>query len=892
VSKVKERQTSFAGGEFSPGLRGRTDLSKYAIGCKTADNFFVNPSGNLMNRAGTTFCNVYTNGMASYQTMRLVPFELLDGTTALMVIMGHTAHSNIQFRLYSETASSLADMTLLGSVNTINWLHHDHLSGLRFAQMGSVMTVTHPDLLPFELYAEGDTGAWTFGVEIIDFSVPDFDSSQCGVPLVSAWTQEEPADGAHPKREWTWQITQIVEEQDGRVYETMPETIDHTGKLNVRNFYEPVVLDPTGQWYVGGGFGVGDVVYMGNDVEHLGYWYKCLIAQGTGTGTSLHHPTVGGGAYWEQVGASSLAGYSDYERFYTIVLYSSNPVIVSWERLAMRPPTLDRKIRAYRVYRGRAGRYGFLGETTDLKFLDEGAEPDYAFPPPQGTNPFQVTDSDGVVVRTEHPRVCGFFEGRRLFASTEQRPGLVVGSEIDNYYNFDEIIPPLDSSSYYLELASSKIENIRALVPRQQLLVLTDSSEWMADGGGAGAVMTPTSLVARVLSEHGCGDLAPLTFGDCVLFAQRKGTIPRLMLASPEGGRMKAIDISGMSKHFFDGHTIVDWCYAEDPYKQIWAVRDDGKLLSCCFDPDQDTVAWAIHEVSDGEVTAICAIPEGTEDTVYLAVKRTLGGNEQVCLERMATRQISSLDGAVFLDSAVTWNLTNTDAGKSITVAKTGSTSGPGDEVTIHATGISLTSAPGVRVYDADDEIFADIDIESTSGDHWVGRLRQDLPDGVNGVATTHFRLKTTGFPSLTHLRGQEVYALLDGNVEGPYTVPNTGYLTMGQSYTRGSVGLLYESDFAALPVSGDRTRKKIVESITIEYESARGGKAGTDFDNLKDMPGRSVSDNYAELALATAQHRILVPAAYSETGEVVVRQSDPLPMTILGITREVELGG
>ena len=48
-------QKSFTGGELSPSLYARNDLSKYEVGLKTLKNGFVRTEGSVSNRSGLEF---------------------------------------------------------------------------------------------------------------------------------------------------------------------------------------------------------------------------------------------------------------------------------------------------------------------------------------------------------------------------------------------------------------------------------------------------------------------------------------------------------------------------------------------------------------------------------------------------------------------------------------------------------------------------------------------------------------------------------------------------------------------------------------------------------------------------------------------------------------------
>ena len=72
-------QPSFAAGELSPSLWGRTDLAKYHVGAAKMSNFFVHPEGGASNRQGTGFVGWYGDPYdtgSDYNTGTvLVPFE-------------------------------------------------------------------------------------------------------------------------------------------------------------------------------------------------------------------------------------------------------------------------------------------------------------------------------------------------------------------------------------------------------------------------------------------------------------------------------------------------------------------------------------------------------------------------------------------------------------------------------------------------------------------------------------------------------------------------------------------------------------------------------------------------------------------------------------------------
>ena len=67
MARVAAQLTNFTGGELSPRLDGRNDLTKYTSGCKTLENMVVHPHGAASRRPGTKF--VHEVKTSSAQTL-------------------------------------------------------------------------------------------------------------------------------------------------------------------------------------------------------------------------------------------------------------------------------------------------------------------------------------------------------------------------------------------------------------------------------------------------------------------------------------------------------------------------------------------------------------------------------------------------------------------------------------------------------------------------------------------------------------------------------------------------------------------------------------------------------------------------------------------------------
>ena len=78
---------SFAAGELSPLLDGRTDLAKYFVGLKTLLNMIAYPTGGVTRRGGLKYIAEVKNGYNAASAVRLFPFEF-STTQAYMIEAG------------------------------------------------------------------------------------------------------------------------------------------------------------------------------------------------------------------------------------------------------------------------------------------------------------------------------------------------------------------------------------------------------------------------------------------------------------------------------------------------------------------------------------------------------------------------------------------------------------------------------------------------------------------------------------------------------------------------------------------------------------------------------------------------------------------------------------
>lgn len=153
----------------------------------------------------------------------------------------------------------------------------------------------------------------------------------------------------------------------------------------------------------------------------------------------------------------------------------------------------------------------------------------------------------------------------------------------------------------------------------------------------------------------------------------------------------------------------------------------------------------------------------------------------------------------------------------------------------------------------------------------------------------------TDEISGLEHLEGYTVAILADGNVLPKRTVEN-GKVLLGNKYKKVHVGLPIDAEIKTLPIdftAQDGTylsRKKRIAAVTLLLKDSRGGLFGMKENELDEFKWRS-NEAYGEpISLQTGKFKVTIKSAtYDETQQIIIKQPDPLPMTVLSLIPEIE---
>lgn len=957
-------QPALSGGELAPSLHGRVDLAVYQTSVKSCPNFIPQAFGGLKNRPGSWFvAGCKTNTRYS----RLVPFSFnatqnyvlefsggISPSTSGYSVLGEKG-SDGTMRVYSYGKQVVYKETYVdgnGVSHTagdpveleIPWYMAD-LRGLRFSQSGDVLTVTHPLYPPCEIQRY-DNDRWA--IRKMPFNKGPFKSinAEAGTKVgasrpdgdviltanVPIFTDDKVGQLFYLKQSTfgiPWEAGKQVtagdiRRSDGKYYKA--KTSGKTGSLRP--------IHDNGDWWDGGpgggsnGTDAGGVLWT---FLNPGYGVaRILTASGT-TATATLEPNT---RFPEGVCGVSITDGT-----------TSIPITAVGQGAAD-PTGSYTYLRVDAPGHGRSSESGWFNAGLYLKFWTAGndqkvlsfdnlraiavnsttidceisydllAQNDYASLVSGASSISPITNSGGAAdsPAPSHlwafgawggaqgwPTCSGYFQQRHVFAGSTLEPQTVWASRTGDFYDFSTSNPIEDDDSLTWTIASSKMDGINNLLPMDKLVLFTLGGNWVTIGG-QNEVLTPGNINTKLQNYYGSATLPPLGIGNTALYYGRNGTI-RDMAYDFASDTYTGNDLTLRANHLFLTHTLLEWDFQQVPFPCVWAVRDDGVLLSMSYLREERVMGWAPHTLS-GEVESVAVINECGEDHVYVVVKRTINGGTKRYIECLYGRVEDNLE-CCFVDSALRYDGRNVTSG--VTMTATG-TYTQGGSVTVVCAGTS--TGPFVGATDVGDQVVLESSagtihrvtiVTSGSPDAFTctGTLDSALPADLQGMATDSWAIARDQFTGLGHLVGETVSVYADGTT---YTEvvqsPGTVYLTGHPGYVV-TVGFPIVAELEPLPlvVPGQegpmRDHTKLITTVRLQVENSRSCYIGPDEDNLVLATVRDEEDVWTPVTtLGSGILEAQCPARWNRNGSFFLRHTEATPLSILALYPFAGVGG
>lgn len=368
-------KTSFAGGELTPGLNGRVDLAKYAVGAAVMRNFFVDFRGGASTRPGTRHVGA-SRVIADDPKPRLIPFVFSTDQAYVLELNGSTMRVIYRGAYVTEptkaiTAVALGATTVLTSAahgyavgdfvrveDCVGATRPNGISGLNgrtfyvSAVTANTITLDEPGLLGGADYVpvvSTSWAAWTSGgtvARIYEIDTPWAASALFALNFVQS---ADVLTVVHP--DYPPHNVQRIAQDDWQI---------------VQETYGAEVNSPT----------ITTASAINNDGADPQYFYSYIVTTVDTAGRESNPSGVGSASFVNRA-----------------LSQTASPNVVN--KLAWTPETGAYKYRIYKanpVPDGQQGGgpyvYGLIGNAFEASFVDVNYAPEFDQGPPQARNPF------------------------------------------------------------------------------------------------------------------------------------------------------------------------------------------------------------------------------------------------------------------------------------------------------------------------------------------------------------------------------------------------------------------------------------------------------------------------------------------------------------------------
>ena len=666
---------SFNAGEVSPFIDARTSLEKYRSACRTLENFQILPYGGVIRRPGTQFLGATKS--ATTQT-RLIGFNF-STTTRFLIEMGVR-----YMRFWYPNGTPVGGATPFEV--TTPYTASD-LREIQYAQINDIMYFTHEDHPPHKLSRLSDTN-WTFapvkfgypplldmnsddnlGLEfdgapttayaqdknsnpISNFFTSDYNGSQWAVQWPRSVKNLEFAIGG---ANWA---SGVLDLQGAYTVSTIGRWIGRlvlyripADKLAVNGPADTATaISRSGTTatvtHTNHGYSTGDLVYISpataaaplgditlrkiTRVDANTYTYTVANSGATGA-TNVAIENV---SKMEKVKIFDSAGE---ERNF---VFSGNEADRAGLKIHIEAYTSATNAKV--IIDANESNSG--GTFTIINGYNSGQRATIHVDNWLGMEWFRIDGGAQQRVRTTqfseaafsakrgYPRAVCFHESRLVFGGTASQPTTIWCSEIDNFENFK--IGNTASDAVQFTLAASEGNRITWMYSQAQMLVGTSGDEWTIGSADSSQALSATNVEARRQSSYGSKYMKAALVNDVLLFVQRNGRKVRELVYELNKDGWVAPDLTLLAEHITDGE-IVELAYQQQPDAVLWCVRGDGTLIAMTYERDQKVVGWHRHTIADGQVESVATIyGNGSEDEVWMVVKRTISGQTYRSIER------------------------------------------------------------------------------------------------------------------------------------------------------------------------------------------------------------------------------------------------------------------
>lgn len=268
-----------------------------------------------------------------------------------------------------------------------------------------------------------------------------------------------------------------------------------------------------------------------------------------------------------------------------------------------------------------------------------------------------------------YPKAVCFFQNRLFYGGSAKDPDTFWGSKTANYLEmmgrqFEEdqaAYDPLvtykglgypddktyrNSAPLSFQITSQQVNPINFLAARKQIILGTSQLEYLAYGGDPSTALGRLNPGGNVETYFGSRPVQPVRLNEGLVFVGKDGKRLVQFTFDYRLDSYRPDDLSIYADHMATRRSLKDGTVKsvgssiKEIYLQgqsfIWAITDDGMLLTCTIKSQTNALGWAAHFLGGPSETAgslagpfvasICVVPYNGLDKIYLLVDRLVNG--------------------------------------------------------------------------------------------------------------------------------------------------------------------------------------------------------------------------------------------------------------------------
>ena len=916
MSRVSQIKTNWTAGEISKDLFGRVDITKYANGAETLENFIVQPHGGITRRPGTRFVKEVKTSSAK---TRLIPFEF-STTQAYVIEFG-----NLYVSFYKDNGSILeANKTISGAtqanpcVVTATSHGYDNGDEIYIASVvgmtelnGKYYKIKNKTTNTFELtdiddsninssaftaYGSAGTAARVYTVTTTYATADLFDlqfAQSADVLYIAhpSYTPRKLTRTAHT----TWTISDITftdgPYQDENITTTTltPShtsgssrtiTASATTGINGGDGFQTTdvgrlisVGHQATAWAASTAYAVGDVRRnSGNVYESI----KAVTSDGSGGPSGEGDEIVDNGATWKFLRDGGIQwGYC------TVTARTNTTVVTVTVNETFGGTSAESKWR--------------LGAWCDT---------------------------------TGFPAAVAFYEQRLFWAGSSEQPQTLWGSKSGDYENHTP--GTLDDDPVIYTLATDQVNVIKWLSPGKVMAIGTVGGEFIISGSTTADALTPTNV--RVVREgtRGSASHTPIRIDNVVIFIQRQKRKIREFVYQFDSDSFQSPDLTILSNQVTKGG-VTEIAFQQEPSTIIWGVKADGQLIGMTYLRDQQVGAWHRHKL--GGTSGSCTIT--VSDYANIAAGTTLTFTKSDGSEVTFTSEAAGASDPA--DTSLGWRpntsnnvtadniYTRINAHSDFSVANPAAAVVTVEETTRAGAGpLTVVSSDTTRLATTDQAIpiveSLAIIPSSTTGEEELWMIVQRTINGTTrryieylsnqfdvdedetkadaffiDSGLTYSSTAASSISGLDHLEGEAVSILGDGSVYTKRNVSSGAISSIDPTVEKAQIGLTQQCTMKTLrpEAGGDdgtaQSKTKRDFEVTLRFISTLGGQIGPDTSNLDEIIFRTGSDPMdSSPPLFTGDKKVSVRGGWDTDGQMLYINDEPLPVHITALITRI----